>query len=449
MSRTNVCLTLVLLAAAAVPARAHFLFVRICPAAEGGRFAEVYFSELAAAGDPRYIDKVATGTYWLQTAPGKFQPLAMHKLADRLRAHVPTSGTLMVVGQLDYGVLARPAQKPFLLRHYSKAVAGTAAEINALKPKGARLEIVPRLIADGVELTALLDGKPMPETTFTTVDQDLSGDELKADAQGRATFAPPAAGVYSIYIRHVDPTSGEHGGQKYDEVREFATLAFAWPLAPAGADREAVAMFEEALAARAAWHDFPGFTAKIDGAVDDRPFEGSVAVAADGSVKLALEEDVVSDWVDEQLASITMHRAAPPSGGSRSQPVLRFADAELDHPLGRLLVFDGGSFASSYRVKDRQITVVNRLIDGQNMTIRVLENGQNAEGQFLPHLYTVQYWDEKTGRLDRCETVEDSWTRVGKWDLPTGHTVSTSSSDGLTLRSFRLSDHQLASPKAE
>ena len=443
MSRTTVCLALVLAAALTTVARAHFLFVRICPPAEGGRSAEVYFSELAAAGDPRYIDKVASGTYWLQTTPGNFQPLAMRKLADRLRGHVPTTGPLMVVGQLDYGVLARPAQTPFLLRHYSKTVAGTSDEVNALKPKGARLEIVPRFDDSGVNLTALLDGKPMAETTFTTVDENLSGDDIKADTEGRATFAPPSPGVYSIYIKHVDPSGGEHRGQKYDEVREFATLAFSWPLSRQGADPEAVALFEEALGTRASWQAFPGFSAKIDGQVDERPFEGKVAVSSDGSVKLSLEEDIVGHWVEDQLASITMHRAAQPPTAGRPRPVLRFADSQADHPLGRLLVFDGGSFASSYRVKDRQITVVNRLLDGQNMTIRVLDNQKNAEGQFLPRHYTVHYWDEPSGQLQRTETVEDTWTRVVKWDLPTRHTVTVSSADGFTLRNFRLSEHQI------
>ena len=37
----------------ASPARAHFLFIHIGPFAEAGRAAEVYFSELAEAGDPR------------------------------------------------------------------------------------------------------------------------------------------------------------------------------------------------------------------------------------------------------------------------------------------------------------------------------------------------------------------------------------------------------------
>ena len=39
--------------------------------------------------------------------------------------------------------------------------------------------------------------------------------------------------------------------------------------------------------------------------------------------------------------------------------MLRFGE-DRDHPLGRLLLFEGGTFASSYRIRDRQILVVNR-----------------------------------------------------------------------------------------
>ena len=128
--------------------------------------------------------------------------------------------------------------------------------------------------------------------------------------------------------------------------------------------------------------------------------------------------------------------------------MLRFADRREDHPLGRLLEFDGGHFASSYRVKGREITVVNRLIDGKNMTITVLDNFKNAEGLLLPHCYCVQYWDEATGKLDRTEAVQDQWIREGKWDLPAAHTVSTSSAGGFTVSSFQLREHRLAVPKA-
>src|SRR3954471_19398312 len=84
-------------------AKAHFLFVRILPPAEGGRAAEVYFSELAEAGDPRFVDKIASTKLWLQTEPGKFESLKVHKTADRLRAWLPASGNMAVVGSCTYG----------------------------------------------------------------------------------------------------------------------------------------------------------------------------------------------------------------------------------------------------------------------------------------------------------------------------------------------------------
>lgn len=431
-------------------AQAHFLFVRVCPPAEGGRAAEVYFSEYASAGDPRYIEKVSGAQFWLQLQTGEFRPLEMRRLSDRLRAHVPVEGSMMVAGQLDYGVLARPGETAFLLRHYSKAVAGKPEEVNRLAPKGTHLEVVAAFESDHVTLTALLGGKPVPNATFTTIDANLASEELKGDADGRAVFKPAAPGVFSIYIRLVNRTSGEHKGRSYKEIREFATLAFSWPLVSTAADPEAVRLFEDALAARAAWKDFPGFAAKIGGEVEGRPFSGSVAGAADGGVKLTIDDEGLQGWVQDQLESITMHRAAGQSGSSeRSKPVLRFGDDQSDHPLGRLLTFDGGRFATSYRVRGNEITTVNRVLDGQNMTITVLDNQKNAEGRYLPHSYNVQYWDEPTGRLDRTETVQDRWARVGNWDLPARHTVTVSSSDGFSVRSFRLWDHELAAGKKD
>ncbi len=436
------------LVAAARSAEAHFLFARICPAAEGGRAAEVYFSEYAHAGDPRYIAKMAGGKYWLQTVAGEFRPLEMRALSDRLRGRLPVEGSLMVVGQLDYGVLGGSPGPAFLLRHYSKAVAGQPAEINRLAAKGTNVEIVATFEPDRVVMTALLGGKPMPNTVFTTVDVNLSSEEIKADADGRASFTPPATGVYTVYVRHTDPTSGEYQDKSYKEIREFATLTFSWPLASSEPDAEAVQMFEDALAARAQWKNFPGFSAKISGDIEGRPFDGTVTVAPDGSVKLALvDDDAVKGWVREQLESITMHRAVSQHAGSaREMPNVRFADDQTDHPLGRLLAFEGGHFATSYRVKDKQIASVNRVLDGKNMTITVLDNEKNAEGAVLPHSYTVQYWDAATGNLERSETVQARWTRVGTFDLPARHTVTAATENGFSVRSFELQEHSLATP---
>src|SRR3954464_3503522 len=79
-------------------AKAHFLFIRIGPAAEAGRSAEVYFSEQAEAGDPRVVEKVAGTRLWAQSAPGTFEPLKVTQGVDRLRAPLPGSGSVAVVG---------------------------------------------------------------------------------------------------------------------------------------------------------------------------------------------------------------------------------------------------------------------------------------------------------------------------------------------------------------
>ena len=99
--------------------------------------------------------------------------------------------------------------------------------------------------------------------------------------------------------------------------------------------------------------------------------------------------------------------------------------------------------ASSYRVKDRQIMVVNRAMGKLNMTITVTENDVNAEKKFLPRAYTVQYWNASTGDLQRTESIQNRWTRVGELDLPSLVSVQASSGTGLSVKTMTISNHQL------
>src|SRR3954454_18394823 len=56
---------------------------------------------------------------------------------------------------------------------------------------------------------------------------------------------------------------------------------------------------------------------------------------------------------------------------------------------------------------------------------------------------TRPVWRWGTGRLRRRETVQDRWRRVGSWDLPAAHTVTTATDAWLSVRRFTLSEHQL------
>ncbi len=387
----------------------------------------------------------------MQQTPGKFEALHIQPLADRLRAHLPTAGSIMVAGSCRYGVVARAQQTPFLLRYFPKALAGQQAELNALKPYGkVPLEIVAEFQGEKIRLTALKDGKPYPRAEFISVDRRLANTILKADEKGEVVWQP-APGTFSIYMRTTRNEPGELDGQKYAEIRDFATLAMTWPLQSKDADPAAVALFEDALAARAEWRDFPGFEAKIAGNVSGRLFAGSVVLDATGKASFTDNDpshrEAVADWIEEQLASIALHRLARPQPPDQKKPVLRFAQEGEAHPFGPLLIFEGGRFASSYRVKDRQILVVNRNLGKQNMTITVLDNDLTKEGKALPRTYQVQYWDALTGKLLRTETFQNRWQRVRARALPAVNQVTVTSDAGMVVRSFTLAHHMLLNTK--
>lgn len=421
-------------------ASAHFLFLRVGPHAEAGRAVEVYFSERAEAGDPRFVDKIAHTALWLQKVPGEFEELTVRKGTDRLRAGLDSDDTVSVTGSCIYGVLQRDVA--FLLKHSPKGIAGDPAKLNGLRPrKEMSLEVVPHVEKEGIRLSVLHNGKPVPRAVFTTVDDDLVNEELTADERGELFWKPAHTGEWSIYTRVTIPKSGEHDGKRYTEIREFATLALRWPLGRHDADEQAVMLFEQAVASRASWKDFPGFTASVRGTADGRSFSGTIRIDAEGKATVDLGDSLAQGWVEGQLRSIVLHRLASQSQGER--PVLRFADDDQQHPLGRLLTFDGGQFASSYRVKDGQITVVNRNLGEKNMSIIVLDSEKTPEGKYLPRSYSVQYWRASDGQTLRSETIQNRWVRVGDWDLPAAITVTESTTGILESRGMEISGHRL------
>ena len=440
-------------------ARAHFLFIRIEPQAEAGRSAEVYFSEQAEAGDPKFVAKIAHTKLWIQTRPGEFRELSVRQGIDRLRAALPSDRSLAVVGECQYGVLARPKQTAFLLRYYPKAVAGNPDELNRLTPRREiPFEIQPTFEngpdknksgGGRIQLVALRNGKPIVGAVFTAIDSDLSEQTIKAGPDGLAVWSPAAPGRFSVYVRETLKQPGALGEQKYDEIREFATLAFTWPLERHDADAEATALFKEAIAQRAVWNDFAGFSAELSGQLDGRPFTGKVTIQKDGSVEVQTDDPVAKPWVQDQLDSLVLHRLAQPSSDSSDahQPRLRFADEADLHPLGRLLAVEGDQMGSSYRIKDGQITVVNRRMGKQNMTITVLDNDKNADGRFLPHSYVVHYWDAASGKLNKVETFQERSRRVGLWDLPASRSILTASDGGLSVKFVEFSKHTLLGAK--
>jgi hypothetical protein len=193
--------------------------------------AEIYFNETATAGDPKLIDKIAHTRVWLQDGAGHFRELKADKAADRLRVLVPATGSVAVVGECDYGVLSRDNQAPFLLRYYPKAVVPTPEELKHASAVGKTpVEIVATVAGDTMQFSVLHNGKPIPETELVIGDLKEGSEKLKTDVDGKLTWKAKTPGRYSVYTKVSTKTPGEKNGKKYEEIREYATLTFTWPI---------------------------------------------------------------------------------------------------------------------------------------------------------------------------------------------------------------------------
>jgi hypothetical protein len=427
------------LAAVAAEARAHFPWIRLEPAADRAASARVVFNELPEVGEPDLSAKVAGMAF---QADGR--PLAAPAPADGggLRVDLGDRSPAVVEGTIDYGVLTRGGQPPYLLVYSARAQA-RPENAPASRPD---LALVWTASGDRHVVRATWRGEPLADASVRVLPDEAEEAEVRTDADGRATLPPTAKGATALLIKHVEPRAGEHGGERFEAVRHYATLTIAGAPAAPSAD----AVLQAAHDARACWGpNFPGFGAAIRVDFGDATTRGTIDVAPDGTLTLDLPDGPARDWARAQLRSLVMHRGL--DGPTTLDPGAAFVEPEgTDHPLGRLIRLADDQMGSHYRIAGDEIREVNRDAGPLRFSNRVLAVTRNAEGKVLPGSYTVTYRDRATDALVRVETFHDTWTRVGRLDLPATHTqiLAAAEAKAPEVRRLVLTDHR-PKPTAE
>jgi uncharacterized GH25 family protein len=454
---------LVLLLALAVSARGHFVF--ILPAE--GRKAQVVFSDTLTPDRAELLKKVAH-TKFTARVDGRDFSLEGSKGKDVLDLEAGGKGPAWVIGVCPYGVVTR-GKEPFLLTYYAKAIVGMkagdapAAEFLEQRFASLKLDVVPLLGAkDGPAVRVLWEGKPLAgaEVVLYVPGKDEPVKKT-SDKSGLVPLEQAAkGGLYGVRAVHVQKTKGKHDGKSYSSMRSYATLTFPAPSSAKSASRTtsrnilvaaekeakkpeedpaATKLLAEARAERANWVDFPGFRANVTVNVDGKVHKGTVEVTSKGKVKLDLEGDEKT-WARAMLSSIVGHRM---DDGTTLTTPCAFADDVADHPLGRAIKVLNDEHHSGYRIRDKQVIVVNRRMKDSRFTITVLENRLNAEKKYLPVSYVVSYWDGKTGALKRSVAHHNTWKRVGKYDLPETALIVTAEEGKQSTRTIKLSGHEV------
>jgi hypothetical protein len=447
-----VLLPLILLVAS--PARAHFVW--ILPPRASDSPARVIFSDTLQP-DPDTYDRVkarlrADRLLCTHDARGDTKPVQLAKGKDGPELDVAGQDICLLTASCSYGVVKRGKDRPFFLKYYAKTGIGDSdrtARLLGQRCDELALDIL--LVSQSPPtIQVLWDKKPLPaaQVVLLMPGQDKAK-TVKTDAGGKVALDKPTEpGLCGIRALHVEDRTGKAGERQFESVRHYSTLTLA--LGNEGAarqagdkkeDPEATKLLADARAARALYEHFPGFKADLEINVDGQVEKGEVTVSARGKVTVKLGKEGSDPWVKNTLASTIGHRL---DNGPREAPTpCAFVDDVKDHPLGRAIRVLNDEFHSSYRIRDRQVIVVNRQMPDSRFTITVVESHQTPEKKYMPSCFVVNTWDLKTGTLKSAETHSQSWQRVGDFELPQTLLVLKATAGKLESRRMNLSNVRL------
>jgi uncharacterized GH25 family protein len=221
-------LALIAVAALAIPAHAHFIW--LVPQKAG--MVQMVFSDELAPDANVPITKIAQTQVFARSAKGDVA-VTKKEANDHYVLTFDASSPVEVAGVCQYGVLAKKGD-PYLLNYYTKASIGTSADKTALGKGWSKLplEIV---VIDGSkgEYHVLWQGKPVADVEVVAMIPGI--DEARKPAIAKAgnfnlgPIPPDSKGSVGIRARYIEKKSGELQGAKYGEVRHYTTWTFDLP----------------------------------------------------------------------------------------------------------------------------------------------------------------------------------------------------------------------------
>lgn len=220
----------------AAPAYAHFLWINVVRDTSGQATAQLCFGEEGAPGEAHLVDRLAK-VKLLSTKAGE-KPTEL-KTEKQLTGETGFFGSKLasddvaLTSSQEYGLIERGGAA-YLLHYYAKNLNATKPESlkTLARAENLRLDVVPSINKDEVELVVLFDGKPAPAGSQVLVEvPDVGRDEYATDADGKVKFKVQGGGNYEIRARVKEEKPGERDGKKYAHEMHYSTLVMTMPTA--------------------------------------------------------------------------------------------------------------------------------------------------------------------------------------------------------------------------
>jgi hypothetical protein len=300
---------------------------------------------------------------------------------------------------------------------------------------------------DKLVLHVTLAGKPVTAEVAHRGPKDAEMAKAVTGADGRLELPLRTGGWSHLRIKADDARPVSHAGKDARFTRTYLSLMFNAAAENGGAtraaaavqpDAEAVTLLRTAHEARANWRPgFPGFTADAVYRANGKEARGTITVKSDFSIEYALGDKALETALRPSFASLIMHRR----GGGGSPEYQGTWRDEKPHLLGRAINLND-ELGSFYRIRDRQILEVNRVMGSQRFTNTVLENETTKLG-FLPRAWSVAYYEKDNNKLLRTSTTQVTWTWKGDIFLPASLQTVVAHDEGTDVSRLELTNHRL------
>lgn len=223
-----------LIALTAAPAYAHFLWINTVKDTSGETTVQLCFGEEGEPGEANLVDRLAKVPLLANKAGEKPAAVKTEKQVTGETAFFGAKGDSEGVAwtsALDHGVSSRGANT-YLLQYWAKHL--DAAKPETLKTlaraENLRLDVVPTIDKDDVEVVVLFDGKPVAAGSQVLVEiPNVGRDEHTTDAKGKVKFKLAGGGHYELRAKYKNEVAGERDGKQYPYEMHYSTLVMNVP----------------------------------------------------------------------------------------------------------------------------------------------------------------------------------------------------------------------------
>jgi hypothetical protein len=212
---------------------------------------------------------------------------------------------------------------------------------------------------------------------------------------------------------------------------------------PQTSENQAQQIFQAAYENRYTWDaNFPGLTAQVSFKIDDQVRIGDVKIHGDLSVEVLMDQPILTsrtstspsgeektievdegqEWLVNQLRDVVTHRKRKSFADAHGKS--SFTLGNRDETGAVEILVSGDAMGSNYKVRDREICMVSRVMGRVAFVINHLAHLDTGEG-YVSSAYSAVFRNPANDEVVRQTKFEDTYEKVGNYYVMTKQSVQS------------------------